>query len=57
VDPRTVASTEVSLAHEAASVCESQSGDSNMGESGSNIATRLKDAVGATLPGVTYDFG
>jgi hypothetical protein len=57
VDQRTVASTEVSLSHEAASDCESQSRDFEEGEIGSDITTRLKVAVEATLASVTYYFG
>jgi hypothetical protein len=57
VGQQTVASTEVSLSHEATSDNESQSGDFEEGESGSDIATRLKVAAEATLVGVTYDFG
>jgi hypothetical protein len=57
VGQQTVASMEVSLSHEATSDNESQSGDFEEGESGSDIATRLKVAAEATLAGVTYDFG
>jgi hypothetical protein len=57
VDQRMVASTEVSLSHEAASDCESQSRDFEEGEIGSDITTRLKVAVEATLASVTYYFG
>jgi hypothetical protein len=56
VDQWTVASTEVSLSHEAASDHESQCEDSEEGESGSDTSTHLKVTVEATLLGVTYDF-
>jgi hypothetical protein len=57
VDQWTVASMEVSLLHQVASDRESQSRDSEEGESDSGIATRLKVAAEAALAGVTYDFG
>jgi hypothetical protein len=56
VDQWMVASMEVSLSHGAPSDCESQSGDSEEGESGSDIATHLKVATEAALARVTYDF-
>jgi hypothetical protein len=48
---------EFSLSHEAASDRESQSGDSEEGETGSDIATCLKVAADAALIGVTNNFG
>jgi FlaG/FlaF family flagellin (archaellin) len=57
VDQQTVASTDISLSHEVASDRDSQSGDSEESESGSDTATCLMVAVVAALAGVTYDFG
>jgi hypothetical protein len=45
------------LSQEVASDHESQSGDSEESESGSDTATRLKVAATAALAGVTYDVG
>jgi hypothetical protein len=57
VDQWMVGSTEVSLSLEATSDHESQPGDSEEGESGCDITTRLNVAAEAALVGVTYDFG
>jgi hypothetical protein len=57
VDQWTVSLMDISLSHDVASDRDSQSRDSEEGESGSNITTRLKVATTAALAGVTYHFG
>jgi hypothetical protein len=45
------------VSHEVASDHDSQSGDSEEGESGSDTATHLKVAAAAALAGLPYNFG
>jgi hypothetical protein len=51
-----VDSAEASSSREAASDHESQFGDSEDSETGSNTSTCIKDATAAALAGITYDF-